>query len=894
MKKRKKSSNLDFSGNHHNIIYNNKINLNIYDEQYKGNTSYLNNNNIKMKESIGSSYLLGDINKKSDTILQKIKNKSKKRKKLFDINSKNTYKIKINYTTLNENNDITNNSNFNIDENKEIFKTKKRKKILLKKNFEDYYNDNPEKHNTYKDKIEIKSEKNININNNKDETKKYNLLKQIIRRRMKNNNHTNEIKSEENSKSSSNEDIYIYNGCDNFLIKEKYKKNVLNDIQNNDVNKNNDYKSNNYQQIKTNNNNSKKKLIVNTRKNKKFYVKVYKKKITNNSLSLSKNNKKEDNDIYSYNNNLYNSRKMKIDKFSTILNESNKKYFKINTFSNNKKPENNSKTSNKIKIKLYKKPNQRGLSNKIILYKSQKNINNDIYHFQILAPEKNTFYFHKVNKNQNKKIININDIQNNEEKNMEFKGKIKLNQNNLNSNNENDNMIIFNSNTYNPKIPINNKNFHVSNNDSFIQRKDINSMNILPNFYQNYEDLYIHIPILQNCYFKKENKIIISKNSNIKIENKNLEKKEINQKYKNEDKDKINNNNYIPIKSSEDNNGEDINQFVVSQSMIEKLNKIENNKNILISQNDNKKNTKESYSIDVKRTFKNNDIIKNIANNNFLYDLEKINNEKDKRYKIRSVVRIIKKNKNLNNSFKYEILNENNNIPKEERNEIIEKIKKEVAETKEEQDRHDKIVKILKEDIENCISFYDNKNNNEDINEKNKNYDLSIIEQLIIKVKVDLIDIINSFLLICNELIDNKNKLKICNKYINLFIAFYKKNYLNENNIKIIHIKLLKILYNIETLCVNNNYKYEIFGNIFYYFLNEQMFNENDLNYFDSDRDKFIIEIAKVVKFIIILSSNDIKVANERYFKFKNTKIFNKNPIYFNYVTKYLKSILNI
>ena len=892
MKKRKKSSNLDFSGNHHNIIYNNKINLNIYDEQYKGNTSYLNNNNVKMKESIGSSYLLGDINKKSDTILQKIKNKSKKRKKLFDINSKNTYKIKINYTTLNENNDITNNSNFNINENKEIFKTKKKKKILLKKNFEDYYNDNPEKHNTYKDKIEIKSEKNININNNKDETKKYNLLKQIIRRRMKNNNHTNEIKSEENSKSSSNEDIYIYNGCDNFLIKEKYKKNVLNDIQNNDDNKSNDNKSNNYQQIKTNNDNSKKKLIVNTRKNKKFYVKIYKKKITNNSLSLSKNNKKEDNDIYSYNNNLYNSRKIKIDKYSTILNESNKKYFKINTFSNNKKPE--SKTSNKIKIKLYKKPNQRGLSNKIILYKSQKNINNDIYHFQILAPEKNTFYFHKVNKNQNKKIININDIQNNEEKNIEFKGTIKLNQNDLNSNNENDNMIIFNSNTYNPKIPINNKNLHVSNNDSFIQRKDINSMNILPNFYQNYEDLYSHLPIIQNCYFKKENKIIINKNSNIKNENKNLEKKEINQKYKKEEKDKINNNNYIPIKRSDDNNGEDINQFVVSQSMIEKLNKIENNKNILISQNDNKKNTKESYSIDVKRTFKNNDIIKNIANNNFLYDLENINNEKNKRYKIRSVVRIIKKNKNLNNSFKYEILNENNNIPKEERNEIIEKIKKEVAETKEEQDRHDKIVKILKEDIENCISFYDNKNNNEDINEKNKNYDLSIIEQLIIKVKVDLIDIINSFLLICNELIDNKNKLKICNKYINLFIAFYKKNYLNENNIKIIHIKLLKILYNIETLCVNNNYKYEIFGNIFYYFLNEQMFNENDLNYFDSDRDKFIIEIAKVVKFIIILSSNDIKVANERYFKFKNTKIFNKNPIYFNYVTKYLKSILNI
>ena len=143
-------------------------------------------------------------------------------------------------------------------------------------------------------------------------------------------------------------------------------------------------------------------------------------------------------------------------------------------------------------------------------------------------------------------------------------------------------------------------------------------------------------------------------------------------------------------------------------------------------------------------------------------------------------------------------------------------------------------------------------------------------------------------------MIDSKNKLKICIEYITLLIDFYKQNYLNENNIKLIHIKLLKILFNIGKISINNIYKYEIIGNIFYYFLKEQMFYEKDLNYLINVNEKVVIEIAKVVKYIIILSSYDKKVANERYFKFKETKLFNKNPIYFNYVTKYLKSILSI
>ncbi len=137
--------------------------------------------------------------------------------------------------------------------------------------------------------------------------------------------------------------------------------------------------------------------------------------------------------------------------------------------------------------------------------------------------------------------------------------------------------------------------------------------------------------------------------------------------------------------------------------------------------------------------------------------------------------------------------------------------------------------------------------------------------------------------------------MKTSLEYIKLLIEFYNKNYLNEKNIKIIHVKILRILYNIEKIPINNKYKYEILGNIFYYFLIEKMFKENDLNNFDSENEYIIIDIAKVVRFIIVLFSKDIKIAKEIYKKFENLQLFkNKNHVYYNYVSNYLKTLLNI
>ena len=340
--------------------------------------------------------------------------------------------------------------------------------------------------------------------------------------------------------------------------------------------------------------------------------------------------------------------------------------------------------------------------------------------------------------------------------------------------------------------------------------------------------------------------------------------------------------------------------------MVDKLNKkTENNIYLNPPKNDNKRIIKESRSTDTMKTLynnNNNNNLNKIFKENILRNEEEINNEKNRRYKIRSVVKLIKKNKILS-------ILDRKNMTKEEENKIIEKIKYNEDNPKGEKENNhkDKIISILKEEIENFILFYNNNNNNthdkkdgqenkKEEKKNHKNYDWSIIEQLIIKIKVDLIDIINCFLLISNELIDSKNKLNLCNEYIKLMIRFYKRDYLNENNIEKIHIKILRILYRAETICTGNKYKYEILGNLFHIFLVEKMFNENDLNYFQNEEEKLIIEIAKIVKFIIIYfyEDNDNNIENEYYNKFKNTKIFNKNIIYFTYVTKYLNSFLNI
>ena len=500
-----------------------------------------------------------------------------------------------------------------------------------------------------------------------------------------------------------------------------------------------------------------------------------------------------------------------------------------------------------------------------------------------------------------------------------------------NDENNNNNGISFKENI----SPIESLESYRINDDKNVNRKNqMNSENY--SIEKSFEN-YLHLPIPEYLYITKEKKIILKNLYSIKIDeiensanlllkdnvqHKKIKIKKIKDKTqkkgkskgknknnsKNKEKPNNNNNinsnstnNYIPIKNKEENKDKKDEPYNVPKDIVDKLNDtIEKNKNNLAqnAQNtekaekiekagktENKKIVKESKSYDPKINSNNNKLIKN---NNILADKEEIDKEKKKKYKIRSLVKVVKKNKQF--SFLSQSLS------KEEENEIKEEISKD--QTQEDQMKNDKITTIIKEDIENFMSFYNKKNEevNDNASDENKKYDWSIIEQLIIKAKVDIIDIVNGFLLICNEIIDSESTLKIWNKYISQITEHYKNNYLNETNAKNIHIKILKILNQIDIICTNNKYKYEIFGNLFYHFLIEGLFTEEDLNYLENKEEKIVIEIAKMIKVILdsFCENNNRKASEEYHNKFKFSKIFDKNPIYFDYVTKCLKTSLNI
>ena len=1002
---KKKNQKIKILKNHYRIKNdNNKSKDDIYEEKDNNTFSYtyISEYNLTTVNNASSSYLLNKEKepKKSNIILQKIKmeNDDINKNRNFNITLQRNYSY-LNYDDNDNSNDYGNENEKNVsadaNENKMILRQKKRKKILLKSNDENKDNKTDKKAKIKKKKIKEKINK---IKIDFDIIQKSDKIKDIISKKV---NKINKIKKEENNKkieenSNDNEEVFFYNGCDNYIIKEKYKNNILNNNQNPinscstenivsinyekpkiEINNNFNSKSINVIQFYQNDKCKSMKNIISKNKNtksQKTLGKIYKKKQANNSLSLSFNFKKSNNNdsntntntnsksslniINNSNINCSNSARVNTFKYENynipLLTEANKAYFKINTNSNTTKIMKNSKSNVEIvskinkKYKVYRKPSK-PKQNKTCFQQTFKEINENRKSTNIINLDSISFGSPRNDKDNNdNKEQNLNDnINEKENGNTEVKTDISNNKkSSLISKDmkEEDNGLFSNSldepNQFGPRIsihkkrrnhhnfyyPIEKSNDEIFNKNAVSFKENISPIESMESFpistdekilnkrfqtnSENYSfdkifDNYVHLPKSELLYITKEKKIIIKINKIKKADknendsNKSLKNKIVHKKIKikkEKDKNKVksiskdkannsnNNNNYIPIKNNEDN---EVDKKITFKDMVDKLNeKIGKSESMMTQKTENIKNVKESYSYDPKRKGSNTNNL--IENNNALNNKDETDKEKKKRYKIRSLVKIVKKNKS------FDFLSQNK-VSKEEETEIKAEIKKE--QTKQEQTKYNKITIIIKEDIENFISFYNKKNGeiNGGKSDNNLRYDWSIIEQLIIKAKVDIIDIINAFLLICNELIDNRSTLKIWNEYISQIIGHYKNNYLNEKNIKNIRIKILKILKQIDSINISNKFKFDIFGNLFYHFLIEGLFTEDDLNYFENEEQKIVIEIAKMIKFILILfnENNNNMACNEYHSKFKKTKLFNKNPIYFNYVTKYIKSSQN-
>ena len=385
------------------------------------------------------------------------------------------------------------------------------------------------------------------------------------------------------------------------------------------------------------------------------------------------------------------------------------------------------------------------------------------------------------------------------------------------------------------------------------------------------------------------------KNTNINnIQKVKLNETEINYKNNNNEAESIIN----------DNNSEIINypQIPLSPRILKKLEEIYNtsinNNNNFIKKEEKKEIKKTSVKIKINSLLRKRSSSIKIRGKRSVESNEKNNTLKiklpnsearKKKYKINIIKRLKVKCKNNLSNFSEEkiLINNCNNDINQDQNII--KRSKSIQKSKKEIEKNKKIFLIIKEDLENYILFTLKNIDNKNILINNYNY--SIIGQLLIKEKIDLSQLINFYLKICFELIDSKDKICICNDYINNIIEKYKRTYLNKNNFIQIHDDILEILID---LVVNKNkknqnkYKFDIVGALFYSLLVNELFFVSDLNMFIKCEEQIYINIAKILRYIIIYS-NDDKFKNHYIEVFKNSKLFFNNPIYFKYVTKYLK-----
>ena len=284
------------------------------------------------------------------------------------------------------------------------------------------------------------------------------------------------------------------------------------------------------------------------------------------------------------------------------------------------------------------------------------------------------------------------------------------------------------------------------------------------------------------------------------------------------------------------------------------------NKNDLKTPN---KKIKNMYNIRNQRSsshkMKNKKIIKKMNNinsiNNFCSSTTNIkvklpNSEaRRKKYKINVVKRLkIRYKKNLSDFSEEKMLINNLNNDVNERiggNNINRKRYKTSKNDKKEK----KILSIIKEDLENYISFsFKNQQNKKFV--ISNNYDFSIIEQLLIKEKIELNSLLRYYLKICFEILDSKEKILFANDYIQNIIENYKRIYINKNNFIQIHEDLLEILVDVvsnlnknklkDIINCENRYMCDIIGALFYSLLINDLFFVSDLNKFINCEEQFL------------------------------------------------------
>ena len=267
---------------------------------------------------------------------------------------------------------------------------------------------------------------------------------------------------------------------------------------------------------------------------------------------------------------------------------------------------------------------------------------------------------------------------------------------------------------------------------------------------------------------------------------------------------------------------------------------------------------------------------------------KKKNNWKDSLYE----QSIVAKGKNNNISISHDLTDSNINI--DESLLDNQKVMNNTCKEKEE----DRIIILLKNDIENYVSFlsehnvtnkqelndYNNQNENSDINNE---YDWTISEELIIKTKNELEEIIRCYIEVCIDYVTKEKNIFFCNEYIKNIVNYYSLD-LTKDEIEKIQLSMNDLYLNIEDICIDNYFMLEVMGYLLLILLNNNLFYIEDLNKFISEDKERIIKISQVIKFTIAHSEDKYK---DLYHNFRKIKLYNDNEdIFEEYIEKPLQN----
>ncbi len=480
------------------------------------------------------------------------------------------------------------------------------------------------------------------------------------------------------------------------------------------------------------------------------------------------------------------------------------------------------------------------ITNKNIIPLNNKKINitNRPVKKRILLIRKSKKLINNSNENNNTNINNNN----NDSKN-----------NNINkNNNNNDNNITENNNKINNIFNENNdkkSNFIIYNSSGKKENKlsekkeesSSNNLDQIENDLSKFNKSKVNDFKNDNIYFKKKNINVIKREKllpdNKKFDNENSFTSDndsisfnlnINKELEDNSKNSSKNNSKIflfhknidnsGIKSQSNNSSMmDMNQSFLNNNLVKtsalNFSVIHNNLNHSIDNNDNE--------------------LSFISNNtiNIELDRNRINGFKKNKLKIRTIIRGVKK------QSKYDYLKGYKKDKKLKLSEIIKK----PAKTKKEIDRERKVNLIIKEDLENYLVYYKNKKDNK------KKYNWSTIEQLMIKIKLDMIDIIEGYLKACDEVIYAKKYVIIANEYIKNIIQHYKYNYLTNKNFNNIHNKIFQLFLSINNIKIYDSIKFEILGKLLELLINNNIFFVNDLYFFRQSDEQTKSNIRKII-----------------------------------------------